>query len=199
MPTLEASGHFAASLCAGSPDPGRLIPSGPISGQPARPSAAEGFTAKPWGRVTTVSFRWAVAGCLPSSSGAFAWGMWRFTARPVGESEVLVSGLKATLGSNGGRSQLLRPAGRPPGPLDCALAVSNASGSSTDFTLSVQVSGPVQEVGRERNGIGAASLLQPSIFSPFAQCRFGLRRGFSPPASPRSPLPPTALPCWSES
>ena len=64
--------------------------------QPARPSAEEGSTARPLGRVTTAAFSGGVARASGSSSD---WGTSRFTLRPAGLSARAVSGCRARLGA----------------------------------------------------------------------------------------------------
>src|SRR4029077_6871255 len=92
VPTLEARGLGGAAalalvICAGLQEP--------------RPSAAEGLTVIPWGRVTTAFFKGGVA----RVSGSSDWGTLSSTSRPEAESAVLESGCTVRVGLKWSRLQ----------------------------------------------------------------------------------------------
>ena len=109
--------------------------------QPARPSAAAGLIEVPSGSVTTAFFRFDSV----TPVGFWGWGTLTSTEIPVGESELCELDWTLSDGSNGTESQPSAPTG-----------VVELRCSTAPFCQEVAdrrvVTGPVHEVGLERNG-----------------------------------------------
>ena len=109
--------------------------------QPARPSAAEGLIEVPSGRVTTAFFRFDSV--IPV--GFWGWGRSTSTESEPGESELWLPDCTLTEGSKGTALQPVAPTG-----------VVEVRFSTAPFCHELACravsTGPVHEVGLERNG-----------------------------------------------
>src|SRR3954452_23866248 len=120
LPIFEASGQVLGALVKwGGVSPTAVVIPIWAEVQAARPSAWEGLTAIPAGRVTMASRRAAVARLARS----VFWGWWRSTSRPEGGSVRLVVAWAERVGSNSRALQPDTSVGLPPGSVRRAPAL----------------------------------------------------------------------------